>query len=145
MVRGFKWMAWWWGIDKNRGREMEGMWVRGIERENTHERNEWTDLVVVDNEWVKDRGDRALSDCKENRNRVVEEDIRVVRTKGEILSNFTSRFHLTARLSQLCLNLLLLLLMIVPSCLVLVLLPMKRMVLLIFGLVRSEIAISATP
>ena len=40
------------------------------------------DLVIVDNEWVEDRGDGALLDRKESRNRVVEEDIRVVRTKG---------------------------------------------------------------
>ena len=46
------------------------------------------DLVVVDNEWVENRGDGAPSDHEEGHNRVVEEDIRVVRTKGEILSNF---------------------------------------------------------
>ena len=74
---------------------MEGMWVRRIERENTHERIEWTDLIVIDIEWVEDRGDGALLDRKEDRNRIVEEDIRVARTEGEILSNFTSRFRLT--------------------------------------------------
>ena len=40
------------------------------------------DLIVVDNEWVKDRGDGAPSDRKESRNRVVKEDIRVARTEG---------------------------------------------------------------
>ena len=40
------------------------------------------DLVIVDNEWVEDRGDRALLDHKEDHNRVVNKDIRVARTKG---------------------------------------------------------------
>ena len=58
-------------------------------KRNTRERNERTDCIAADNEWVKDRGDGALSDCKEDRNRVVNEDIRVARSKGEILSNFS--------------------------------------------------------
>ena len=103
------------------------------------------DVVVVDNEWVEDRGDGALSDCKEVCNRVVEEDIRVTRTEGEILSNFTSCFRLTTKPHPQCLNLLPLLLVIVPSCLMLMLLPTKRMVLLTSGLVKSEITISAAP
>ena len=103
------------------------------------------DLVVVDNEWVEDRGDGALSDCKEVCNRVVEEDIRVARTEREILSNFTSCFHLTAKPYPQCLNLLPLLLVIVPSCLMLVPLPMKRTVPLTSGPMKNEIAISAAP
>ena len=103
------------------------------------------DLVVVDNKWVEDRGDGAPLDCKEDRNRVVEEDIRVTRTEGEILSNFTSHFHLTAKSSQQCLNLLPLLLVIVPSFLVLALLLMRRTVLSTSGLMKNEIATSATP
>ena len=79
----FERMAWWWGIDKSRERETERMWVRRIERENTRERNEWTDLIVADNEWVEDRGDGAPSDRKEGHNRVAEEDIRVVEPKGK--------------------------------------------------------------
>ena len=121
------------------------MWVGGIERENTHERNEWTDLVMIDNKWVEDRGDGALSDRKESHNRVVGEDIRITRTEGGILSNFTSRFLLTAKLYQQCLNLLPLLLVIVPSCLMPVLLPTKRTVPSTSGLVKNKIVILVTP
>ena len=55
------------------------------------------DLVTIDNKWVEDRGNGAPLDCKEGHNRVVEEDIRVARTKGGILSNFTSCFRFTAK------------------------------------------------
>ena len=103
------------------------------------------DLIVIDNEWVEDRGDGAPLDRKEGRNRVVEEDIRVVRTEGEILRNFTSRFRLTAKPYQQCLNLLPLLLVIVPSCLVPAPLPTKRMVPSTSGLMKSEIDTSAAP
>ena len=103
------------------------------------------DLVIVDNEWVEDKGDRVPSDRKESRNRVVEEDIRVARTEGGILSNFTSCFRLTAKPYQQCLNLLPLLLVIVLSYLVLVPLPMKKMVPSTSGVEKNEIAISVAP
>ena len=103
------------------------------------------DLIVVDNEWVEDRGDGAPSDRKESHNRVVEEDIRVARTEGGILSNFSSRFRLTAKPYQQCLNLLPLLLVIVPSFLGPVPLPTKRTVLSTSGLMKSEADTSAAP
>ena len=103
------------------------------------------DLIVADNEWVEDRGDGAPSDRKERRNRVCREDIRVARTEGEILSNFTSRFRLTAKLHQQCLNLLPLLLGIMPSCLVSVPLPTKRTVPSTSGLMKNETDTLAAP
>ena len=85
------------GIDKSCEREMERMWVEQIGRETHVKETVLMDLVIADIEWVEDRGDGALLDREEGCNRVVEEDIRVARTKVEILSNFTSRFCLTAK------------------------------------------------
>ena len=65
--------------------------------------------------------------------------------KGKSSATSLSCFCLTAKLNQQCLNLLPLLLMIMPSCLVLVPLPMKRTVPSTSGLVKNEIAISAAP
>ena len=65
--------------------------------------------------------------------------------KGEILSNSTSHFHLTAKPYPQCLNLLPLLLVIVPSFLVLAPLPTKRTVPSTSGVVKNEIVISAAP